>query len=97
MADFELVYLRQFLLVGRILGDGESGLDGILEGEVEGLGGEVSDAVSQVTSPEGDESLVSQCALCAVDDATVGTIQFALLDHFVLQEGILVMYKLMTS
>ena len=97
MADFELVYLRQFLLVGGVLGDGESGLDGILEGEVEGLGGEVSDAVSQVTSPEGDESLVRQCALCAVDDATVGTIQFALLDHFVLGEGILVMYKLMTS
>ena len=89
------MYLRQFLLVGGVLGDGESGLDGIIEGEAQGQGGEGSDAVSQVTSPEGDESLVKQCAFCAVDNATVGTIQFALFDHFVLGEDILVIYSQM--
>jgi hypothetical protein len=30
----------------------------ILEGEVEGLGGEVSDDVGSVTSPEGSEALL---------------------------------------
>jgi hypothetical protein len=43
----------------------------ILEGEVEGLGGEVSDYVGSVTSPEGSEALLFVDALEAVADTSV--------------------------
>lgn len=43
----------------------------ILEGKVEGLGGEISDDIGEVTSPEGDEALLLGDADHAVDDALV--------------------------
>jgi hypothetical protein len=42
---------------GVLVGRGESGLDGILEGEVEGLGGEITDDVCHVSTPESANSL----------------------------------------
>lgn len=43
----------------------------VLEGEVEGLGGEVADDVGQVAPPEGDDALLLGDADDAVDDALV--------------------------
>ena len=50
---------------------GELGLDGVLEGEVEGLGREVPDDVGGVSTPEGLNSLLSGDTGEAVDDASV--------------------------
>lgn len=44
------------VLLGGVLG--EDGLDGVLEGKVKGLGGEVTDDVHTVASPEGLEALL---------------------------------------
>ena len=70
-------YLLKFSLVGGIHGN-------IEPGPVADQAGVGSDAVGQVAPPEGVEPLISQGALGAVDSATVGTIQFALFDHLVL-------------
>lgn len=51
---------------------GEHGLDGVLEGEVEGLGGEVAQHVGQVAAPEGQEALAARHTHKAVDDACTG-------------------------
>ena len=50
---------------------GEKLLDVVLEGEVEGLGGEVTDAVGDVSAPEGTEALLRVHAGEAVADAGV--------------------------
>jgi len=50
---------------------GELGLDTVLEREVEGLGREVSEAVGEVTTPEGADALLRSHAGKAVDDAGV--------------------------
>ena len=42
--------------VGSILGNVEQGLDLTLEGEVQGLGWEITDDVGQVTAPERNQS-----------------------------------------
>ena len=52
----------------------------LTEGEVQGLGGEVPDDVGGVTTPEGEETLVTVGAAEAVGDALVGGSQTALLD-----------------
>ena len=57
--------------LGVLVGLGEEGLDGVLEGEVEGLGGEVADDVGQVAAPEGADALLGGDAGEAVDDAGV--------------------------
>mmetsp|Transcript_599 Transcript_599/g.1518 ORF Transcript_599/g.1518 Transcript_599/m.1518 type:complete len:355 (-) Transcript_599:64-1128(-) len=49
----------------------EQVLDGVLEGEVERLGGEVTDDVGRVTAPEGAEALLRGDAGEAVHDAGV--------------------------
>mmetsp|Transcript_10385 Transcript_10385/g.26648 ORF Transcript_10385/g.26648 Transcript_10385/m.26648 type:complete len:392 (+) Transcript_10385:95-1270(+) len=59
----------QELGLGVVLG--EESLDGVLEGEVEGLGWEVSHHVGQVTSPERTNTLLRGDAAEAVDDAGV--------------------------
>ena len=56
---------------GVLVGLGEHGLDGVLEGEVEGLGGEVTDDVGQVTTPEGTDALLGGNAAEAVYDTGV--------------------------
>ena len=48
---------------------GEHVLDGVLEGKVEGLCGEVSDDIRQVATPEGGEALLCRHAPEAVHNA----------------------------
>jgi hypothetical protein len=50
---------------------GEQHLDGILEGEVESLGGEISDHVGEVTSPESLDALLGSHTGEAITDASV--------------------------
>ena len=52
----------------------ENRLVEVLEGEVESLGGEVSDDVSQVTSPEGTEALLLDDSLEAVTNTVVSVL-----------------------
>jgi len=49
----------------------ELALDGVLKGKVEGLGGEVTDAVGEVTTPESAHALLSAHAGEAVEDTSV--------------------------
>jgi len=67
-----------------VLAGGEESLDLSLEGEVQSLGGEVSEDVGKVSSPEGTDTFGSHGALGAVDDASVSAIEGALLDHLIL-------------
>merc|ERR1719350_2472466 len=60
------------------------GLDGVLEGKVQGLGGEVPQHVGEVSSPEGDNTLGGHHPLGAVKNTGVGLVQTTLLDHLVL-------------
>merc|ERR1711890_134314 len=74
----------ELLPLGSALGGGEQSLHGVLEGEVEGLGGEVPQDVGEVTSPEGKDTLGLEDPGGAVDDALVGLVEAALLDHLIL-------------
>ena len=67
-----------------LLLESEHGLVGVTESEVEGLGREVTDDVGGVTSPEGDDTLLSGSAAEAVDDAGVLAVKTASLQHLVL-------------
>ena len=68
------------LPVAVLLLEAEHGLEVVLEGEVEGLGGEVTDDVGGVAAPERSKTLVSVGALEAVNDARVGAVKTTLLD-----------------
>jgi len=74
----------ELLGVSGILGGGERLLDLILEGEVQGLRREVPEDVGEITAPEGNETFVGHGALGAVDDAGVGAVKDALLEHLTL-------------
>ena len=50
---------------------GEEGLNSVLEGEVEGLGGEITDDVGEVSTPEGANALLAGYTGEAVNDAGV--------------------------
>jgi len=63
---------------------GKSGLDGILEGKVKSLGWEVSEDVSQVTSPEWNETFGGHGSLAAINDTGVWFIKSTLFDHLIL-------------
>ena len=52
----------------------------LTEGKVQGLGGEVTDDVGRVTSPEGEQALFTVCAGEAVNDTLVGRRETTLLD-----------------
>merc|ERR1719445_3025803 len=67
-----------------VLGGGEGGLDGILEGKVKSLGWEVSEHISQVSSPEGIDSLSLEDSGAAVKNTSVGAVKTSLLDHLIL-------------
>merc|ERR1719391_1440617 len=69
---------------GGILGGGEQGLDGVLEGKVEGLCGEVTKHIGEVSSPERNDAFGGQHSLGAVNDSGVSLVQTTLLDHLVL-------------
>merc|ERR1719308_255593 len=66
------------------LGGGEDGLDGILEGKVKSLSWEVSEHISQVSSPEWVDTLGLQDSGGAVNDTSVWLVKPALLDHLIL-------------
>merc|ERR1712183_970209 len=66
------------------LGGGKDGLDSILEGKVKSLSGEVSEDVSQVSSPQGVDTLGLQYSGGAVNDTFVWLVKSALLDHLIL-------------
>merc|ERR1719225_1023965 len=67
-----------------VLGGGEQGLDGVLEGKVQSLGGEVPQHVRKVSSPEGGDTLSGHHPLGAVKNTGVGLVQTTLLDHLIL-------------
>ena len=52
----------------------------LTEGKVEGLGGEVTDDVGGVSTPEGYKTLVRVCAGEGITDTLVGCSQTTLLD-----------------
>merc|ERR1719367_1804192 len=70
--------------LGRILRGLEGSLDGVLEGEVERLGREVTQHIGQVSSPEWVDSLSLQNSLGTVHNTIVWLVQTTLLDHLVL-------------
>jgi len=77
----DMMFLANILVLRGILGGLEHGLDGVLECEVERLCGEVTEYVGHVTSPEGDDTFISECAHGAVDDTGVGLVEPSLFDH----------------
>jgi len=67
-----------------IFAGGEKSFDLSFEGEVQGLGWEISDNIGQVTSPESTNTFSSKSSFGAVENTSVGTIKSALFDHFTL-------------
>jgi len=67
-----------------VLRNVESRLHLVLEGEVEGLRREVTQAVCQISTPQGIDTLVLHGSHGAVNDAFIGLIQAALTDHLIL-------------
>jgi len=76
--------LRELFDLTGILGGLEHTLDGVLKGKVQGLGWEVPEHISQVTSPEGEDTLGLQGPANAVSNTGVGLVQATLLDHLIL-------------
>ena len=64
---------------------GEHGLVGVAESEVEGLGGEVTDNVGGVATPEGGGALLSDDTLEALANAGVGLGETAGAEHLILE------------
>jgi len=62
----------------------EHSLELIFEGKVQGLSGEVSDDVGQVSSPEGNESFISDNSGEAIRNSLVRLSETTSLDHFIL-------------
>jgi len=75
---------RELLGVASVLGNVEHGLHLIFEGEVERLRWEVTQAVGQITAPQGVDALGFDGSDGAIDDAVVGLVQTALTDHLIL-------------
>jgi len=74
----------EFFGIGGVLGDVKSRLHLILEGEVERLRGKVTQAVGQITAPQGVDALGLDGSHGAVDDAVVGLVEPTLADHLIL-------------
>jgi hypothetical protein len=64
---------------------GEHGLVGVAESEVQGLGGEVTDDVGGVTTPQREDTLSLRCALEAVGDTGVLAVETTGLEHLILE------------
>merc|ERR1719348_2840064 len=75
---------RELLDVRSVLWNVEHRLHLILEGEVERLRREVTQAVGQVATPQGVDALVLDGSRRAVDDSVVRLVQTALSDHLIL-------------
>jgi hypothetical protein len=67
-----------------LLLEGEHGLVGVAESEVQGLGWEVTDDVGSVTSPQRDDTLLLCGSSEALNDAIVLAVKTASLDHLIL-------------
>lgn len=67
-----------------LLLEGEHGLVGVAESEVQGLGREVTDNVGSVTTPEGDDALIGGGTLEAVANTGVLVGETASLKHLIL-------------
>lgn len=67
-----------------ILGPAEQALEVILEGEVQGLGREVTQHVSQVSSPQGSYSLLLGNSHEAINNSSVGLLETTRLQHLIL-------------
>jgi len=74
----------ELLGVGGVLLDVEHRLDLILEGEVESLRREVTQAIGQISSPQWVDTLTLDGSQRTVDDAIVRLVQAALTDHLIL-------------
>lgn len=64
---------------------GEHGLVGVTESEVERLGGEVTDDVGSVTTPERQDTLVLGGTAEALDDTVVLAVKTTGLEHLILR------------
>jgi hypothetical protein len=64
---------------------GEHGLVGVAESEVERLGGEVTDDVGSVTTPQGEGALVLCGTAEALGDTVVLAVETAGLKHLILE------------
>jgi hypothetical protein len=67
---------------------GEHGLVGVAESEVERLGGEVTDDVGGVTTPEGEDTLVLSGTAEALANAVVLAVETTGLKHLILRGGL---------
>lgn len=67
-----------------VLLEGEHGLVGVTEGKVKSLGGEVTDDVGSVSTPEGNDTLSGGGALEAVTDTVVLAVKTTGLEHLIL-------------
>jgi hypothetical protein len=66
---------------------GEHGLVGVAESEVQGLGGEVTDDVGGVTTPERENTLSLGGTLEALGDTVVLAVETTGLEHLILMWG----------
>lgn len=62
----------------------EHRLEAVAEGEVQGLGREVTDDVGGVATPQRDHALVGGCAAEAVRDTGIPAVETTSLDHLIL-------------
>ena len=67
-----------------LLLEGEHGLVGITEGEVQGLGGEVTDDVGSVSTPQRGDTLGGRGSAEALHDTIVLAVETARLQHLIL-------------
>ena len=67
---------------------GEHGLVGVAESEVERLGGELTDDVGGVTTPEGEDTLVLSGTAEALANAVVLAVETTGLKHLILRGGL---------
>jgi hypothetical protein len=92
LRDFAFAYTTRGQVTSHPLGVtitlllvGEHGLVGVAESEVQGLGGEVTDDVGSVTTPQGENTLSLRCALEAVGDTGVLAVETTGLEHLILE------------
>jgi len=74
----------EFLDLRGVFGSLELSLDFVLEGKVEGLSREISDAVSQVSSPERKSTLVCHGTFGTFSNTSVRLVKRSLFDHLIL-------------
>ena len=71
-----------------LLLEAEELLELITESEVQGLGGEVTNDVGSVATPQGHDTLIGSGAAEAVHNAGVAAVETASLDHLILFQSL---------